>query len=110
MQIQLKQAEIVAALKQYISTQGINLSGKTVDIRFTAGRRESGITADLVIEDSGVFDIDVELPEEEPVKAEPPKLVLTRSAVAEEIEPISAIEEPTPETPQTPKVATSLFS
>jgi len=53
MQIQLKQTEIIAALKQYITTQGISLSGKSVDISFTAGRKESGITADISIEDVG---------------------------------------------------------
>jgi len=51
MQIQLKQAEIVTALKQYIASQGINLVGKDVSISFTAGRKEAGIIADLVIED-----------------------------------------------------------
>lgn len=55
MQIQLKQTEIIAALKQYIAGQGISLSGKSVDISFTAGRKEAGITADISIEDSGVI-------------------------------------------------------
>jgi len=54
MQIQLKQNEIVTALKQYISGQGISLDGKDVKISFTAGRKESGITADLVIEDVAI--------------------------------------------------------
>ena len=54
MQIQLKQAEIVEALKQFISKQGISLSGKDVSIAFTAGRKEAGITADLVIEDADI--------------------------------------------------------
>lgn len=54
MQIQLKQAEIVIALKQYIAAQGINLVGKDVSISFTAGRKEAGIVADLVIEDGAI--------------------------------------------------------
>jgi hypothetical protein len=54
MQIQLKQTEIIAALKQYIVGQGINLTGKDVSISFTAGRKESGIIADLVIEDASI--------------------------------------------------------
>ena len=53
MQIQLKQSEIITALKQYIIGQGISLSGKAVDISFTAGRKEAGITADISIEDAG---------------------------------------------------------
>lgn len=52
MQIQLKQTEIKKALEQYIANQGINLSGKSVDIQFTAGRKESGLTADIVIQDA----------------------------------------------------------
>lgn len=51
MQITLKQKDIEAALKQYIASQGIRLYGKIVDIAFTAGRKETGISADLVIED-----------------------------------------------------------
>ena len=52
MQIQLKQSEIVTALKQYIVKQGINLAGKTVDVAFTAGRNGTGLSADISIEDS----------------------------------------------------------
>lgn len=51
MQIQLKQSEIIQALKLYISTQGINLNGKTVEVAFTAGRKETGLSADVQIED-----------------------------------------------------------
>ena len=51
MQISLKQSEIVAALKMYVTQQGINLAGKSVSIDFTAGRKEAGITADIDIED-----------------------------------------------------------
>ena len=52
MNIQLKQVEIVAALTGYLATQGINLHDKDVKIDFTAGRKASGITADITIEDS----------------------------------------------------------
>lgn len=52
MNIQLKQVEIVAALTGYLATQGINLLNKEVTIDFTAGRKASGITADITIEDS----------------------------------------------------------
>jgi len=52
MQIQLKQLEIVEALKQYIAKQGLNLSNKTVDVSFTAGRSGAGLTADISIEES----------------------------------------------------------
>ena len=51
--INLNQREIEAALRAYISQQGINLSGKQVEINFTAGRKESGISAELDIGDVG---------------------------------------------------------
>lgn len=51
MQVKLKQSEIVAALKMYISQQGISLNNKDVEVTFTAGRGDTGITADLDIED-----------------------------------------------------------
>jgi hypothetical protein len=54
MQIQLKQAEIVTALKMYIVSQGIILAGKEVNISFTAGRKEAGVLADISIEDAVV--------------------------------------------------------
>lgn len=54
MQIHLKQPEIITALKQYISQQGINLTGKHVSISFTAGRKDTGVSADLNIEDADI--------------------------------------------------------
>ena len=50
--INLKQDEIDAALRLYISQQGINLAGKTVTIAFTAGRAGRGLSAELDIEDA----------------------------------------------------------
>lgn len=52
MQINLKQTEIEAALKGYIAKQGINLKDKEVSISFTAGRKESGISAEVTIEEA----------------------------------------------------------
>jgi hypothetical protein len=49
--INLKQYEIEAALKAYVVAQGINLSQKSINISFTAGRKESGITAEVTIDD-----------------------------------------------------------
>lgn len=50
--INLNQREIEAALKVYLTSQGINLGNKTVDINFTAGRKETGISAELDIGDA----------------------------------------------------------
>lgn len=51
MQINLKQSEIVDALKQYVQKQGISLKHRDVTIAFTAGRKETGLSAEIVIED-----------------------------------------------------------
>jgi len=52
MQIQLKQSEIEAGLRLYIIQQGINLVGKTVDVTFTSGRRDNGLSAEVEINDA----------------------------------------------------------
>ena len=54
MQIQLKQVEIVEALKAHITKQGFSLIDKTVEISFTAGRKDTGVSADISIEDNAV--------------------------------------------------------
>jgi len=56
MQIQLKQTEIITALKQFITSQGIDLTGKDVSVTFTAGRKESGISAEMDIEENALPD------------------------------------------------------
>ena len=53
MQVTLKQSEIEVALKNYIQAMGINLSGKSIDVAFTAGRKEAGISAELDINETG---------------------------------------------------------
>lgn len=52
MQIILKQRQIEAALKQYVAAQGINLAGKNVSVEFTAGRKETGLSAEIDIADT----------------------------------------------------------
>lgn len=52
MLIQLKQREIEQALQMYVSSQGISLAGKTVEINFTSGRKDNGMTADIDIQDT----------------------------------------------------------
>ena len=49
--INLKQTEIEQALRAYVVAQGISLVGKDLSIAFTAGRRESGISAEISIDD-----------------------------------------------------------
>ena len=50
MQIQLKQAEIEEAIVRYISQQGISLINKTVNITFTSGRKDNGLSAEVDID------------------------------------------------------------
>lgn len=54
MQINLRQPEIEKALRDYIREQGINLYGKEVFISFTAGRKDTGLSAELNIENIDV--------------------------------------------------------
>lgn len=79
--INLKQTEIEQALRAYVISQGISLHGKDLTISFTAGRRESGISAEISIED-------VEIPGftnsvEEVVVAAPTKAAVAAGAAAE---------------------------
>ena len=104
MQIQLKQVEIVEALKQYIANKGINLTGKAVDIKFTAGRKDAGLSADIVIEDAntvipGFTDGSADQASETPVK---PAL----SVVKSETPVAPAQEDPAPEVDEAPVAET----
>lgn len=103
MQINLTQSEIVVALKNYISQQGINLYSKEVSISFTAGRKESGISAAMDIED-------IDLPQFG--EAEPATLELVRSIPAELLVDTTSEEvkeeEPEP-VEEAPTKTTSLF-
>jgi hypothetical protein len=105
MQIQFKQSEIIAALKQYIATQGINLQGKSVEIAFSATRGAAGIVADVTIEE-------VEIPGFSDSVADDAKPALTvvpttEAKAAEEVKPKAEASE-TAEGPATP--TTSLFN
>lgn len=51
MQIQIKQNEIEKAIIQFLTEAGINTTDKQIDISFTAGRKNSGLTADVEIND-----------------------------------------------------------
>jgi len=103
MQIQLKQSEIVTALKQYIAGQGINLCGKNVDITFTASRSAAGIVADISIEENAEQTYGFAS-----LEATAKSAVVQKTAepvVAQEPEPEYELAEPT----EAPKTA-SLFS
>lgn len=105
MQIQLKQAEIVNALKQFITAQGINLAGKCVDISFTAGRKEAGLTADIFISDTQIPGVEADV--EEPVK---PTLSVVKTPVIGDEPKTEVVGEPTETTPKVEVAAKSLFN
>lgn len=100
MQIQLKQNEINAALNQYIASQGINLIGKAVDISFTAGRKNTGLTADIKISDQAAA------PEAALAQELPSPTVAADTPPTETTAPVAS-NDPAPETASAPKV--SLF-
>ena len=52
MNIIIKQKEIEAGIKLYLLQQGIQLNGKTTEISFTAGRKDSGMSAEIEINDA----------------------------------------------------------
>lgn len=93
MQIQLKQREIEAALQQYLASRGIAMAGKSVEIRFTAGRKGGGLTADVSVEDLGIPDLGSD---DVVAQATPPVLqavVHTMPARVEAGQPSPAIED-----------------
>lgn len=51
MELNLKQTEIEAALRQYVSNQGFDLAGRAVTIAFTSGRTPAGLSALIDIGD-----------------------------------------------------------
>jgi hypothetical protein len=103
MQIQFRQGEIVEALKQYITKQGINLQGKQVEISFTAGRKESGLSADVSIEEMN------DLPDLAPDVVTPTLSVVPAGPIPSPIDAAPTVEEPAPTTAPEPAKPSSLF-
>lgn len=115
MQVTLKQTEIEAALKGFITAQGISLNNKQVTVSFTAGRKESGISAEIEIDDLDIPEFG-ELENAGPVLVQTTPVIVPqvlKRAVAEEVEVDTtedqeAVEEK--EAPVTEAKTTSLFS
>ena len=122
--INLKQTEIEQALRAYVVAQGISLHGKDLKISFTAGRRESGISAEISIDDVEIpgFTNDV-YATEVPVAAKAAVLSLSPAVVTEapaveaneapevHVADAAKLNEPEPEVPQAveSKPTVSLF-
>ena len=96
MRVQLKQPEIIEALKQYVANQGINMSGKEMKVKFTAGRKDAGLSADLSIEDApgtGVAGSIKQAEVAQQVAATPAAVVVSEAAIVQDDTPAAANEE-----------------
>ena len=111
--INLKQTEIEQALRAYVVSQGISLYGRALAISFTAGRRESGISAEISIDDVEIpgFTNDVYVAEapvaaEAAVLSQAPAVVTeaptteTNEAAGVQVTDAAELNEPEPEVPQ----------
>lgn len=80
MKIQFGQTDITAALRAHIANQGINLDGKTVDIKFTMKKGNAGVMADVSIENG------IQLPDlaDEPAATRPALAVVASNTPAAE--------------------------
>ena len=69
MNIIIKQKEIEAGIKLFLLQQGIQLNGKATEISFTAGRKDSGLSAEIEIneEGDGYAIIDIMIKQQAPV-------------------------------------------
>jgi hypothetical protein len=85
MQIQLKQAEIIEGLKQYIAKKGISLIGKEVTVTFTKGHKGAGVSAEVTIDDTDMPEFgETPKPVLSVVKALPMTTLVTEEAQAPE--------------------------
>lgn len=124
MQIILKQKDIEQALALYLRDQGINLTNKSLSVSWTAGRKESGITAEIDIEEIPGSSKNGPLPvmNRRDVQPEPESVLTTTpvnaeaSADDEPVSPFQADDEPALEAEQATQSAkvsgsrVSLFS
>lgn len=90
MDIQLKQQDIEKAIRLYIGEQGITTRNKDITMSFTAGRKKSGITADVSIEDvvENVKPVSPITAAIDAIQAETPKVVYAEVAVGHPVEPV----------------------
>ena len=100
MHINLKQPEIINALAGYLANQGINLQNKSLTVTFTAGRKKSGLSADIDIEQSELPDFVSDVFEQEQALIDKPCLSLVSST---ESKP-DPVPEETPEEEEEPAV------
>ena len=111
--INLKQTEIELALRAYVVAQGISLHGKDLSISFTAGRRESGISAEISIDDveipgyTNTVAEEIEVPKAPVISPAPAAATVTPAEEAQPVPPEEAQEDAAPVAEAKPTV--SLF-
>lgn len=76
MKLSLQQTEIEAAIRAYVTNQGINTSGKLVIMDFTMGRKGTGLTVE----------VDITSPRE--------GVTVTEVAIPVIAQPVTEVEEP----------------
>ena len=111
MQVTLKQTDIEKSLKDYITAQGIRTEGKTVEIVFTAGRRGTGVTAEITIEDGSYQEIPPQgLTHRDAEFKTPVEVLKELGTIAKVVTEVPATEnEPANEPEALPVKTTSLF-
>lgn len=100
MEVTLKQRDIEAALKLYLIKEGIQIAGKSVDMSFVSGRKNTGLSVSISITDSGIPDH---------VLADGPKLAVVNGNDQEESGYSDPAPDPSPEPEPTTKTS-SLFN
>lgn len=114
MNINLKQPEIIAALKLFVSQQGINLKGKDVAIKFTAGRGDTGLSADIIITENNLPDFGEDESAAAPAAIKPVLTVvgdIGKITPCAQETPVTEVYEPADEAPaEKPAKTASLFN
>lgn len=82
MKLSLQQTEIEAAIRAYITNQGISTSGKTVTCDFTMGRKGTGLTVE----------VDISAQEAKAAIPVKPEVVVTAQAETEEVTEVEVVE------------------
>jgi hypothetical protein len=80
MQITLNQDEIEKALKNYVASQGISITGKNVDVTLIAGRAPNGMSACINISNDDVPS-NIPTPRNAGQAVEPTVITVTESTV-----------------------------
>ena len=110
MQVTLKQSDIEKSLKDYITAQGIRTEGKDVQIVFTAGRRGTGVTAEIIIEDTNPQTQDKALGAANAQTKTPVEVLKELGTIAKVVTEVPATEtEPANEPEAVPVKSVSLF-